>query len=195
VNETLETSEKSKGEKQLGTDPETGKPVTVKIGRFGPMVQIGDAGDDEKPRFASIPKSKSLETITLEEALDLFRLPRSLGDFEGEELLVSTGRYGPYVKHKNKFYSLEKSDDPFSVSAERAIELIKAKKEQEKNRVIKEFSDAPGLQVLNGRYGPYIAFEKKNYKIPKGKKPADLTHEECMEIIRNAPGKSPGKKK
>lgn len=195
VNETLETSEKSKGEKLLGTDPDSGKPVTAKIGRFGPMIQIGDAEDEEKPRFASIPKGKSLETISLKEALNLFRLPRSLGEYEGEDLQVSTGRYGPYVKHSNKFYSLKKSDDPHIITREQAIELIETRREEDKNRVIKEFSDTPGLQVLNGRYGPYISYEKKNYKIPKSKDPAKLTREECMQIIEKAPAKTSKRKK
>jgi len=195
VDDTMQTSEKSKGEKLLGEDPETGKPVLVKIGRFGPMVQIGEASDEEKPRFASLPKNKSMESVTLEEALHLFKLPRSVGEFEDAELTVSLGKYGPYVRHDNKFYSLMKSDDPYTLTRERAIELIQAKREQEKNRVIKEFSETPGLQVLNGRYGPYITYEKKNYKIPKGKKPDEPTNEDCLEIINKAPEKKSRRKK
>jgi len=189
VEDTMETSEKSKGERKLGTDPESGKPVTVKIGRFGPMVQIGEAEDEEKPRFASLLKGQGMETITLEEALELFRLPRTLGKFEEEDVTVAIGRYGPYVRHQNKFVSLQKEDDPHTITLERAIELIKAKREEEKNRIIKEFDEKPGLQVLNGRYGPYITYEKKNYKIPKSKKPEELTLEECMEIIEKTPDK------
>jgi DNA topoisomerase-1 len=189
VNNTMETSERSKGERILGEDPESGKSVSVKIGRFGPMVQIGEADDEEKPRFASLLKGQSMETLTLEEALELFKLPRNLGQFEEEDVTVAIGRYGPYVRHQNKFVSLEKQDDPHSISLDRAIELIKAKREEEKNRIIREFNEQPGLQILRGRYGPYITFNKKNYKIPRGKNPEELTLEDCNEIISNTPDK------
>lgn len=189
VNNTMETSERSKGERILGEDPESGKSVSVKIGRFGPMVQIGEADDEEKPRFASLLKGQSMETLTLEEALELFKLPRNLGQFEEEDVTVAIGRYGPYVRHQNKFVSLEKQDDPHSISLDRAIELIKAKREEEKNRIIREFDEQPGLQILRGRYGPYITFNKKNYKIPRGKNPEELTLEDCNEIISNTPDK------
>ncbi len=195
VDETLQTSENSKGERALGTHPESGKPVSVKIGRFGPMVQIGDAEDEEKPQFASLLRGQSMETITLEEALDLFKLPRSLGTFEDADVLVGIGKYGPYVRHQNKFISLGRSDDPYSVGLDRAVELIRAKREEEKNRVIREFDEQPGLQVLNGRYGPYIAFNRKNYKIPKNMKPEELSLEECMEIIKKSPDKPSRRKK
>jgi len=195
VEETSETSEKSKGEKLLGEDPKTGKPVTVKIGRFGPMVQIGDAEDEEKPRFASLLKGQSMETITLEEALDLFKLPRKLGQFEDAEVTVAIGRFGPYVRHQNKFVSLDKEDDPYTVKLERAVELIMAKREEEKNRIIKTFDEEPELQILNGRYGPYITYNKKNFRIPKSRKPEDLTMEECMEIIKKTPEKPSRRKK
>ena len=183
VDEATQTSERSKGEKVLGTDPASGKPISVKIGRFGPIAQIGEATDEEKPRFASLLKGQSLETITFEEAMDLFRLPRTIGEFEGEELVIGVGKYGPYVRHNSKFYSLSKEDDPYTIEAERAIEIIGEKRTQEKNRNIKSFEEEPELQVLNGRYGPYISYKKKNYRIPKKIKPEDLTLEECMEII------------
>ena len=193
VDTATRTSERSKGEKVLGKDPESGKPVSVKIGRFGPIAQIGEATDQEKPRFASLLKGQSLEHITLEEALDLFRLPRTIGHFEGEELVVGVGKYGPYVRHKSKFFSLAKSDDPYTIQEERAIEIIMDKRAREENRNIKQFEEEPGLQILNGRYGPYITFQKKNYRIPRGKKPEELTLEECREIIKKADAKKSSK--
>ncbi len=186
VDTATQTSERSKGEKILGEDPQSGKPISVKIGRFGPIAQIGEASDEEKPRFASLLKGQSLETITLEEALELFRLPRTLGPFEDEELVIGVGKYGPYVRHKSKFYSLSKTDDPFTIESERAIEIIKEKRTQEENRNIKQFDEEPGLLILNGRYGPYISFNKKNYRIPKSRKPEELTLEECRDIIEKA---------
>ena len=186
VDSTTQTSERSKGERVLGTDPASGKPVSVKIGRFGPIAQIGEAGDDEKPRFASLLKGQSIETITMEEALSLFRLPREVGQFEGEEIVAGVGRYGPYIRHKGKFYSLEKTDIPHRIGEQRAMEITGEKRAREQNRNIKQFDEEPDLQVLNGRYGPYISFGKKNYRIPKGTKPEDLTLEECREIIARA---------
>lgn len=186
VDATTQTSERSKGEKILGTDPQSGKPVSVKIGRFGPIAQIGEAGDEEKPRFASLLKGQSLETITLEEAMELFRLPRELGQFEGEDAVIGVGKYGPYVRHKGKFYSLGKEDDPYTIGLERATEIIAEKRAMEQNRNIKQFDEEPDLQILNGRYGPYISFRKKNYRIPKNRKPEDLSLEDCREIIKKA---------
>ncbi|MCK4879418.1 MAG: type I DNA topoisomerase [Bacteroidales bacterium] len=186
VDAATQTSERSKGEKILGEDPKSGKPISVKIGRFGPIAQIGEASDEEKPRFASLLKGQSLETITLEEALELFRLPRTLGQFEDEELIIGVGKYGPYVRHKSKFFSLSKTDDPFAIKQERAIEIIIEKRAQEENRNIKQFDEEPGLLILNGRYGPYISFNKKNYRIPKSRKPEELTLEECRKIIEKA---------
>ncbi len=189
VDSATQNSERSKGEKFLGADPDSGKPVSVKIGRFGPIAQIGEASDEEKPRFASLLKGQSLETITLEEALELFRLPRSIGLFEDEEMVIGVGRYGPYVRHKSKFFSLTGSDDPYTIKEERAIEIILEKRTLEENRNIKQFDEEPDLLILNGRYGPYISFQKKNYRIPKGKKPEELTLEECREIIKKAGSK------
>jgi len=186
VDTATQTSERSKGEKILGEDPQSGKPISVKIGRFGPIAQIGEASDEEKPRFASLLKGQSLETITLEEALELFKLPRTLGQFEDEELVIGVGKYGPYVRHKSKFFSLAKTDNPLTIKQDRAIEIIIEKRAQEENRNIKQFDEEPGLLILNGRYGPYISFNKKNYRIPKSRKPEELTLEECREIIEKA---------
>lgn len=190
IDTATETAEKSKGEKVLGSDPVSGKPISVKIGRFGPLAQIGEATDEEKPRFASLLKGQSLETITLEEALVLFKLPRTAGTYEDEDLVIGVGKYGPYVRHKGKFYSLDKADDPYTISQERAIEIIGEKRKQEENRNIKQFEEEPGLLILNGRYGPYISFKKKNYRIPKSRKPEDLSLEDCREIIGKAGTKS-----
>jgi DNA topoisomerase-1 len=197
VKETLEKSEKVKGERLLGTDPESGKNIYVKIGRFGPMVQIGESEDEEKPRFASLKKGQSIETLLLEEALKLFDFPRLIGEYEDAELTVAIGRFGPYVKHKSAFYSLAKTDDPASIDVERAIELIEEKKKKESERLIKTFPENDNIQVLNGRFGPYFAIGKSNYKIPKGKDPAALTLEECLEIAKqvDANPKPAGKSK
>jgi DNA topoisomerase-1 len=190
VETATQTSERSKGEKVLGEDPETGKPVSVKIGRFGPIAQIGEASDEDKPKFASLLKGQSLETITLEQALELFRLPREIGKFEDEDLVIGVGRYGPYVRHKSKFYSLAKTDDPYTIKQDRAVEIILEKRTQEENRNIKQFDEEPDLLILNGRYGPYISYKKKNYRIPKSRKPEELSLEDCREIIEKAGSKS-----
>ena len=171
------------GERILGTDPVSGKPVSVKIGRFGPIIQIGSAEDEEKPRFAQLAKGFTIETITLEEALDAFKLPRTLGDFEEKTVTVGVGRFGPYVRHNNAFVSIPKDIDPMVISLEEAVDLIKAKREAAENKVIKTFEEEPGLQILNGRYGPYIAYEKKNYKIPENVEPKDLNLEACFKVI------------
>ena len=197
VKETLEKSEKVKGERLLGTDPDSGKNVYVKIGRFGPMVQIGEPEDAEKPRFASLKKGQSIESLTLQEAMKLFDFPRTIGEYEDAEMTVAIGRFGPYVKHKSAFYSLAKTDDPASIDAERAVELIEEKRKKEKERVIRIFEEDPEVQVLNGRYGPYIAIGKSNYRIPKSTDPASLTLEQCREIAAKseAAPKTPGKGK
>ena len=182
-------SEHKAGERQLGKEPETGKPVFVKIGRFGPVVQIGSADDTEKPRFSQLPSDKSIETITLEEALELFKLPRTIGEFEGSSVVIGAGRFGPYVMHNKKYVSLPKVTDPMKVTLEEAIQLIGEKREQEQKRHIKAFDEDAKLEVLNGRYGPYIAYDGKNYRMPKAlhEKAAELSYAECMEIVNNAP--------
>ncbi|MCK5464327.1 MAG: DNA topoisomerase I, partial [Bacteroidales bacterium] len=173
-------------ERILGKDPESGRQVSVRVGRFGPMVQIGEASEEEKPRFAGLLKNQSIKTITIEEALSLFKLPRVIGQFENEEVTIGIGKFGPYARHSDKFYSLGKSDDPFSITLERAIELIHQKREQDKNKVIQQFKENPGLQILNGRWGPYIKLDKENFRIPKNKKAEELNYEECLRIIEKA---------
>jgi DNA topoisomerase-1 len=181
VEETTETSERASGERLLGIDPNTGKNVYARIGRFGPLVQIGES-DDEVKKFASLRKDQRLEAITLEDAMDLFKLPRTAGEYEGEEMVVAVGRFGPYIRHKGAFYSLKKEDDPLTVEAPRCIEIIEAKRKAEREKVIQTFAENPEVQVLNGRWGPYICIGKNNYKIPKGKDPKALTYAEVMEI-------------
>ncbi|WP_315566126.1 type I DNA topoisomerase [Hoylesella pleuritidis] len=190
-------SEHKAGERELGTDPVSGKPVFVKIGRFGPVVQIGTAEDKDKPRFSQLPADKSMETITLDEALELFKLPRTIGEFEGSAVVIGAGRFGPYVLHNKKYVSLPKTEDPMTVGLETAIDLINQKREQEKKRHIKAFEQDPKLEVLNGRYGPYIVYDGKNYRMPKNlhDSAAELSYEQCMEIVKSAPGKAVAKKK
>ena len=174
------------GERQLGVDPKTGKPVSVKIGRFGPLVQLGEGDAEEKPQFASLLKGQSVSTITLEEALKLFEFPRTIGEFEGKDVTVAVGRFGPYIKHDNKFVSIPKEYAPAAISLEEAVQLIVGKRDAETKKVVKTFAEDEDLQILNGRYGIYIAYKKSNYKIPKTvKNPAELTIEECKEIIES----------
>ena len=182
-------SEHKAGERELGTDPKTGKPVFVKIGRFGPVAQIGSAEDKDKPLFAQLPSNLSIETITLEEALELFKLPRELGEFEGTKVSVGTGRFGPYVQHNRKYVSIPKGEDPMTITLDRAIELIQEKRETEQKRHLKNFAEDEKLELLNGKYGPYIAYDGKNYRLPKNKMEnvEALTYEECMTIIKEAP--------
>ena len=184
VDKTMNTKTEHKvGERILGTDVVSGKPVSVKIGRYGPIIQIGTVDDEEKPRFAQLPKGMTLETITLEEALDCFKLPRVLGDFEEKSVSVGVGKFGPYVRHDNAFVSIPKDVDPMSVTLDDAVALIRAKREATENKIIKTFEEEPRLQILNGRYGPYIAFEKKNYKIPENVEPRDLDLPTCFKVI------------
>ena len=196
VEHTIEHADRAKGERELGTDPKSGRPVFARIGRYGAMVQIGQVEDEEKPKFASLLKTQNIETITLEEALDLFKLPRTVGEFEGEEIQAAIGRFGPYVRWGSLFASLKKNegDDPFTIELDRAIELVKEKREIEKNKYIKTFDEDKEVQVLNGRYGPYIKIGRKNFKIPKDKKPEELTLEECRQIAEAAPAKRGAKK-
>lgn len=187
VEQTLAVkSEHKVGERLLGTDPVSGKAVSVKIGRFGPVVQIGTADDKEKPRFAQMKKGQSIETITLDEALELFKLPRTLGDYEDKPVTIGTGRFGPYVRHDGKFISLPKDADPMTFTYEEAVELIRTKRVAEAQKHIKTFEEEPELEVLNGRYGPYITYKGTNYRLPKtlSVEPKDLTLADCMAIIK-----------
>jgi len=197
VRSTLENSERSKGERILGVDPESGNQVSVKIGRYGPITQMGETtnSNDKKPRFASLQPGQHLETITLEEALELFKLPRELGEFENKKVIVGIGRFGPYVKHNNKFVSLSKDDDPLTIPLPKAIELIKMKREKEKKAIIRTFEQKPELKIMQGRWGPYISYKKKNYKISKSKNPEKLNLTDCLEIIEKTPKTKKRKKK
>lgn len=184
-------SEHKAGERQLGNDPKTGRPVFVKIGRFGPVVQIGAADDEQKPQFAQLPADKRMDEITLDEALELFKLPRTVGQFEGSDVVIGAGRFGPYILHNKKYTSLPKTEDPMTVTLDTAIKLIEEKRLQEAQRHIKQFDEDAKLEILNGRYGPYIAYDGKNYRIPKAQhdKAAQLTYEQCMEIVNATPVK------
>ena len=182
-------SEHKAGERELGIDPKSGKPVFVKIGRYGPVVQIGSADDEDKPRFSQLPAGKSMETITLGEALELFKLPRTLGQFENSDVVVGAGRFGPYVLHDKKYTSIPKGEDPLTITLDAAINLIQTKRLQEAQRHLKTFAEDAKMEVMNGRYGPYIAYDGKNYRMPKAlhDKAAELTYEQCMDIVKNAP--------
>ncbi len=180
--------------RELGVDPVSGRKVFARLARFGPVVQIGDNNDEEKPKFSSLRKGQLIETITLGDAMELFKLPRNIGEFEGEEIEANIGRFGPYLRHKNKFYSIPKDDDPLTISLNRALEVIEEKRKEDASRVIKTFSENGDFQILKGKWGPYLKAENKNYKIPKGKDPAALTFVECQEIIKEAPANSKGKR-
>ena len=190
-------SEHKAGERELGVDPLSHRPVFVKIGRFGPVVQIGSADDEVKPRFAQLPSGKSIETITLDEALELFRLPRNIGEYEGDIVTIGSGRFGPYVQHDGKYVSLPKEMDPMTVTLADAIKLIAEKREQERQRHIKSFEEDSTMQVLNGRFCPYITCDGKNYRLPKSlhERAAQLTYAECKEIVDKAPEPKARRKK
>jgi len=190
---TTENSKRFSGEKLLGVDPATGKNVYVKVGRFGPVAQIGDTESDEKPRFAGLKKDMSIESVTLEDVLKLFEFPRSLGEYEGKELIVSVGKFGPYIKHDNKYYSLPKTDNPNYLEYDRAVEIINEKREKDQNNIILAFDEDPELKVLDGRFGPYISYKKSNYKIPKGTDAHTLSYRDCLAIIEDP--KNASKKK
>ena len=192
VEKTMNARQEHKaGERELGNDPKTGKPVYVKIGRFGPVVQIGSAEDKDKPQFAQLPKEQSIETITLEEALDLFKLPRNLGDFENKPITIGTGRFGPYVLHDRKYTSLPKDCDPMAITRDEAIALIQDKRREESQKHMKFFLEDPKLEVMNGRYGPYLVYDGKNYRLPKAmhERAKELTYDECMKVIQSTPVK------
>jgi DNA topoisomerase-1 len=191
--ESLERKE-IKSSRELGTDPKTGKPVIVRLGKFGPLAQIGETPteDDEnaeKPQFASLRKGQFIESITLEEALELFKLPRDVGMFEDKKVVAAIGRFGPYIRHDGKFVSIPKGEDPLEINEARAIELIEAKRKADAEKFIKGFDEDPDMQILNGRWGPYIKAGKKNVKIPKDKEPKDLTYEECVALAEATPDK------
>ncbi|MBR2638616.1 MAG: type I DNA topoisomerase [Bacteroidaceae bacterium] len=192
INGILQTKTEHKvGERILGVDPSSNKPVSVKIGRFGPIVQIGSANDEEKPRFAQMKPGQTLETITLEEALELFSLPRVLGEKDGEKITIGTGRFGPYIKIGATYVSLPKSYDPLTITLDEALQLIEEKLKADAEKIIKTFENEPDIQILNGRFGPYICYKKSNYKLPKTVKPSELTLEECMEIINKQASEAP----
>ena len=204
VENVIGTAQKALGERNLGVDPVSGKNVFVRIGPFGPMVQLGEKQDDEnapKPKFASLLKNQSIQSITIDEALDLFKLPRVVGSFDGEEVVASVGRFGPYLRYKGNFTSINKDDgdEPLTIKIDRAIELIKLKIQADKDRLILNFEGDPLVQVLNGRYGPFIQVspskgKKINVKIPKDIDPKELTREKCLDLMQNQP-KSRRKKK
>ncbi len=191
VVDTLENADRASGERYLGEDPKTGKKLIVRIGRFGPMAQIGDSEDEEKPQFASLLPTQNLETISYEEALDLFKLPREVGEYKGEKMIAAIGRFGPYIRYGKLFASLKKADgdDPMTITAERAEEVVEAKIQAEIDKYIKVFDEDPDVQVLNGRYGPYIKHGKKNVKIPKDVEPSSLTLAQCLKLSEEAPDK------
>lgn len=189
VDHTMKNTERSTGEKLLGTDPVSGKPVFVKIGKFGPLAQIGETDNTDKPKFASLLKAQHIDTITLTEALELFKLPREVGEYEGKKIFVAIGKFGPYISHNSKFVSLKKDDNPLSITKPRAIELILEKIEKDKNKIIKTFND--DLSLLNGRWGAYISFKKENYKLPKKSVVESLTMEDCMKIVNESQNDRP----
>jgi DNA topoisomerase I len=193
VEETSEHSERASGERLLGVDPNTGKNLYVRIGRFGPMAQLGEGNDENnKPKFASLRKDQRLDTITFQEALDLFKLPRVVGEFEGKEMVVAIGRFGPYIRHNSIFVSLKKEDDPMTVTADRCVELILAKRQAEIDKYIKTFPENPEVQLLNGRWGPYLVIGQNNFKLPKNIDPKALTLQECLDIAADPKNASKG---
>ncbi len=192
VEKTMNSRQQHKaGERQLGIDPKSNKPVFVKIGRFGPVVQIGTAEDKEKPLFAQLPKEYSMETITLDKALELFKLPREVGEYEGKPVTIGTGRFGPYILHDRKYTSLPKNVDPMAITLDEAVELIQEKRQQESQKHMKFFLEDPKLEVMNGRYGPYLMYDGKNYRLPKNlhERAKELTYDECMKVIQATPAK------
>jgi DNA topoisomerase-1 len=183
VEKAIDQSERVSGERELGIDPESGKKVIARLGRFGPIVQIGNSDDEEKPRYASLRKDQRIETITLQEALELFKLPRTVGEFEGKEVKVNIGRFGPYILHDGVFTSLGKEDDPYAVDLDRCIELIEAKRKKDKEKIIRVFDENPDWQILKGRWGPYLSDGKKNYKLPKTSDPNKISLDELLKEI------------
>jgi len=197
VEDTIENSERASGERMLGVDPKTGLNVYARIGRYGPMAQIGESDQEEKPKFASLKKDQSIQTITIEEALELFKFPKVIGQYEDMDIKINKGRFGPYVQQAKLFVSIkeENGDTLENMTIERAIELIEEKKEEDRNRIIKSFDEYDTMQLLNGRYGPYLKVGRKNYKLPKDVEPKDLTYDECLHIMENQPAKKRKAKK
>jgi len=185
----IEEKKTKRWERELGKDPKSGKPIKAKIGKYGPYVQIGTSEDEDKPQFASLRKGQNVESITLKEALELFKLPRNLGELDGEDIIIGIGRYGPYVRYNKKFYSLKSQDDPYTIKKDRAVEVIREGQEKNRKKEIKTFKEEPEMKILDGRYGPYIAYKKKNYRIPKSKDPEKLSYKECQEIINKKQAK------
>jgi DNA topoisomerase-1 len=193
VENTLEHADRAQGEREIGIDPSSGKKIIGRIGRYGPLVQIGDNEDEEK-KFASLRPGQTIENLSLNEALDLFKLPRNLGELEGHKVTAAIGRFGPYIKIDKLFVSIPKDMDVFEITLDEAAELIRAKRELEANRLIKAFEEEDELQLLNGRWGPYISYKKNNYKLPKGSEPSRLTYDEVIEIIKQAPPPKPSRR-
>ena len=186
VDKTMQSRQEHKaGERLLGKHPQSGKPVFVKIGRYGPVIQIGSADDQNKPQFAQLPSRLSMETVTLDEALELFQLPRTVGDFEGTPVVIGSGRFGPYVLHQKKYTSLPKGTDPMTVTLDEAIRIINDKRQLDSKKHLKIFLEDDKMEIINGRYGPYIAYDGKNYRIPKAQHEhaAELTYEDCLAIV------------
>lgn len=197
VDHTIENTERVSGERILGKDPKTGHQVSVRMARFGPVAQLTNLNDEEsKPQYAGLRREQKLETITLEEAIDLFKLPRNVGEYENEEVVIAIGRFGPYVRHKGKFYSLKKEYDPYTINIDEAIEVIEAKRKADAEKTIKVFDENPDYQILNGRWGPYLKAGRKNVRLPKDREPASFTLEECIELAENyVPNKGRSRKK
>ena len=196
IQDTLENADRATHERELGLDSETGKPVTVRVGRFGPLVQIGSADDEEKPRFASLRKGQMIETITFEEAMDLFKLPKKVGEFEEKEMTVAIGRFGPYIRHASAFYSLPKGLDPMDVTKEQAIEIIKEKRQKDIDKIIRVLEENEEARIENGRWGPFIRLGKQNIKIPKDTDVSTITYQDVLKWADADPkGKAKAAKK
>lgn len=189
VKKAESNNDKIRGERLLGVDPQSGKNVYVKLGRYGLMAQIGESQDEEKPRFIGLKKGQKLEDVTYAEVMELFKFPKNIGTYEDSDLVLGQGKYGPYIRHNSKFYSIPPSDDPLMLTPERAIEIIESKRKEDASKVIRHFTENADMQVLNGRFGPYISFEKANYKIPKTMKPEELSYADCLVIIEKAKAK------
>jgi len=194
VQDTLDNADRASHERELGVHPESGKPISVRVGRFGPLVQIGAADDEEKPQFASLRKGQMIETITLEEALELFKLPKKIGEFEEKEMTVAIGRFGPYIRHNSSFYSLPKGVDPLDVESDQAIEIIKEKRQKDIEKIIRVFDENPEAKIENGRWGPFVRFGKQNLKIPKGTEVESISYEDVLKWAEADSKSTPAKK-